>query len=158
MVRYKIYTDGACSGNPGPGGWGVVISVGDGKFEVLSGGAVATTNNRMELQAMVQALQYTLQAGAKAKLQRSDSVFQIHSDSAYVVNGITLNWIDRWKQAGWKTKGDHEVKNAELWQQIDSLLESLKSVGVSYQIVKVKGHSGDPLNEYVDKVAKDAIP
>ena len=131
-----VYTDGACKGNPGPGGWGAWLATGDHDKE-LCGGEALTTNNRMELTAVIEAL---------ASLKRSCEV-TIHTDSEYVRKGIT-EWIHGWKQRGWKTADRKPVKNAELWQRLDAL-RALHTVHWRW----VKGHSGNAGNERADALA-----
>ena len=131
-----VYTDGACKGNPGPGGWGAWLSTG-GHEKELCGGEKLTTNNRMELTAVIEAL---------ASLKRSCEV-TIHTDSEYVRKGIT-EWIHGWKQRGWKTADRKPVKNAELWQRLDAL-RALHHVHWRW----VKGHSGNAGNERADALA-----
>ncbi|NYE47538.1 ribonuclease HI [Spinactinospora alkalitolerans] len=132
----QIYTDGACSGNPGPGGWGVVLRYG-GHEKELYGGEADTTNNRMELMAAIMALE---------SLKRPLPV-HLHTDSTYVRNGITA-WIHGWKRKGWQTAGRKPVKNADLWKRLDT-------AALRYEIEWkwVKGHSGDPGNERADVLA-----
>ena len=142
MTELFAYTDGACSGNPGPGGWGVLLRAMEGgavqKERELKGGEAATTNNRMELMAAIQALE-TLARPSK---------ITIITDSAYVKNGVT-GWIHGWKKNGWKTADRKPVKNAELWQRLD---EAQKR----HQVVWtwVKGHAGHPENERADELAR----
>ena len=131
-----IYTDGACSGNPGPGGWGAVMSY-RGKVRELCGGEAATTNNRMELMATIQALE---------ALKRPVSA-HLYTDSVYVKEGIT-RWIERWKANGWKTARKKPVKNTDLWRRLDAVL-AVHSVDWRW----VKGHAGDPGNERADALA-----
>jgi ribonuclease HI len=131
-----IYADGACRGNPGPGGWGVWLKAGNAERE-LFGGEKLTTNNRMELTAVIQAL---------SALTRRCSVI-VYTDSAYVKDGIT-SWIHGWKKRGWKTADNKPVKNAELWGQLDRL-----NAAHDVQWRWVKGHSGDPGNERADRLA-----
>ena len=131
-----IYTDGACSGNPGPGGWGAVMSY-RGKVRELCGGEAATTNNRMELMATIQALE---------ALKRPVSA-RLYTDSVYVKEGIT-RWIERWKANGWKTARKKPVKNTDLWRRLDAAL-AVHSVDWRW----VKGHAGDPGNERADALA-----
>ncbi len=135
-----IYTDGACSGNPGPGGWGVILISGVHRKE-LFGGDRETTNNRMELTAAIQ--------GLKA-LKRSSDV-ELHTDSTYVRDGIT-KWIHGWKRNGWRTANKKPVKNAELWQELDAATQR-------HQVVWhwVKGHAGHPENERADELARLGI-
>ena len=134
--QVTIYTDGACKGNPGPGGWGAWLATG-GHEKDLCGGEKLTTNNRMELTAVIEAL---------ASLKRSCEV-TIYTDSEYVRKGIT-EWIHGWKQRSWKTADRKPVKNAELWQRLDAL-RALHAVDWRW----VKGHSGDPGNERADALA-----
>ncbi|HEU4459442.1 MAG TPA: ribonuclease HI [Methylibium sp.] len=131
-----IYTDGACKGNPGPGGWGAWLSSA-GHEKELFGGEASTTNNRMELTAVIEAL---------ASLKRSCDI-TLHTDSEYVRKGIT-EWIHGWKQRGWKTADKKPVKNAELWQRLEALA-ALHRVDWRW----VKGHAGDPGNERADALA-----
>ncbi len=135
-----IYTDGACKGNPGPGGWGAWLSTGEHEKE-LYGGEAQTTNNRMELTAVIEAL---------ASLKRSCEV-TIYTDSEYVRKGIT-EWIHGWKQRGWKTADRKPVKNADLWQRLDAL-RLLHQVDWRW----VKGHAGDPGNERADALANRGV-
>lgn len=135
-----FYTDGGCSGNPGPGGWAYAVSE-DGKLvETKSGGDAATTNNRMELTAVIMALRYALEKG-----EREVTVL---TDSQYVKNGITV-WINSWKKNGWRTSGRQLVKNVEYWLELDSLNSSL-SVTWSW----VKGHAGIEGNEECDRLVR----
>lgn len=135
-----IYTDGACSGNPGPGGWGSVMMY-NGHERELSGGDADTTNNRMEMVAVIKALE---------SLSRPCAV-KIYTDSVYVMKGIT-EWIEQWKKRGWKTAAKKPVKNVELWQRLELAVERHD---VSWEWVK--GHSGVPGNERADELARDAI-
>lgn len=136
-----IYTDGACSGNPGPGGWGVLMRAGEHKKE-LCGGELDTTNNRMEMMAVIEAL---------SALKKSSSV-TIYTDSKYVLQGIT-EWMDGWKAKNWKTASKKPVKNKDLWQRIDTLVQAH-----NVEFVWVKGHAGDPGNERADELARQGIP
>ena len=135
-----IYTDGACSGNPGMGGWGAILSFA-GKEKELKGGELHTTNNRMELMAAISALE------ALTKPCEVD----LHTDSQYVRNGIS-SWIHGWKKNGWKTADKKPVKNVDLWQRLDA---ALKAHNVRWHWVK--GHAGHPMNERADQLARDAI-
>jgi len=136
----EIWTDGACSGNPGPGGWGALLVAGEHRRE-LSGGATETTNNRMELCAAIEAL----------KALKKPSQVKLHTDSTYVKDGLT-KWISAWKRNGWKTAAKKPVKNKDLWQELDQAC-------ARHQIewVWVKGHAGDPGNERADSLARAAI-
>lgn len=135
-----IFTDGACSGNPGPGGWGAILNY-NGHEKYLSGAEVMTTNNRMELLAAIEAL---------ASLTRACNVV-LTTDSQYLRKGIT-EWIINWKRKGWKTAGKTPVKNVDLWQRLDA--EAHRHV-IDWQWVK--GHSGCPENELADELARKAI-
>ncbi|SIO52172.1 ribonuclease HI [Rhodovulum sp. ES.010] len=142
MTELYAYTDGACSGNPGPGGWGVLLQAKDGETLVkereLSGGEAATTNNRMELLAAINALE---------SLSRPARVTVV-TDSAYVKNGVT-GWIHGWKRNGWKTAAKKPVKNVELWQRLDAA-QARHEVRWEW----VKGHAGHPENERADELAR----
>ena len=140
MSEVEIYTDGACRGNPGPGGWGALLRV-EGAEKELSGSESATTNNRMELMAVIMAL---------AALKRGVAAC-IYTDSLYVLKGIT-EWIPAWKARGWKTADKKPVKNQDLWERLDA--EAAKHT-LRWQWVK--GHSGHPENERVDAIANAAI-
>lgn len=137
-----IYTDGACKGNPGPGGWGVLLRSGAVEKE-LFGGHPATTNNRMELQAVIEALR---------ALKRPCRV-TLFLDSEYVRKGIT-EWLPGWKARGWRTASKQPVKNAELWQELDALVQS---GGHAIDWQWVKGHAGDPGNERADTLANRGV-
>jgi ribonuclease HI len=132
-----IYTDGACSGNPGPGGWAAILMAGGAKKE-LSGGEANTTNNRMELMGVI--------SGLKA-LTRPCNV-EVHSDSAYVVNAFSQNWIGKWASNGWKNSAKADVANTDLWKE---LLELTKIHNVTF--VKVKGHADNEYNNRCDELA-----
>ncbi len=132
-----VYTDGACSGNPGPGGWGAILKW-NGKEKELSGGAPHTTNNRMEMQAVIEAL----------KALNKPCLAKIHSDSALIINAFTQGWIDGWIKRGWRKADKKPVENKELWQD---MLEAMKPHDVEW--IKVKGHSGVELNERADQLA-----
>ena len=139
-TKLTIYTDGACSGNPGPGGWGAILIFGEHRKE-LNGGERDTTNNRMELLAAIESLE---------ALKRPSTV-DLFTDSAYVKNGIT-SWIHGWKRNGWKTADKKPVKNVELWQRLDA---ALASHTVSWHWVK--GHAGHPENERADELAREGM-
>ena len=135
--RVIAWTDGACSGNPGPGGWGVILTYG-GHEKELCGGEAETTNNRMELMAAIQALE-ALTAACEVEL---------HTDSQYLRDGIT-SWINRWKQNGWRTADRKAVKNVELWQRLDAATQRHK---IDWRWVR--GHAGDSMNERADELAR----
>ena len=136
-----IWTDGACSGNPGPGGWGVLIK-NRNLSQKFNGGEPNTTNNRMELMAVIKALENV----------KFNSKIKIYTDSQYVKNGITI-WITTWKNKNWKTSSNKEVKNRDLWEKLDKLVNH-------YEIrwEWIRGHSGNIKNEIADQLARSAIP
>jgi len=136
----EIYTDGACRGNPGPGGWGALLIFGDVEKKI-SGGEDSTTNNRMELMAAIRALN---------QLKRSCKV-TLHTDSKYVRDGIT-KWLVGWKSRGWKTAAKKPVKNRDLWEELDAATQRH-----SIEWLWVKGHAGDPGNERADELANQGL-
>ena len=139
--RVDIFTDGACSGNPGPGGWAAILRSGEQEKEIF-GGARATTNNRMELMAVIEAL----------NALKQPSTVIVHTDSRYVMDGLT-RWLPRWKANGWRTADKKPVKNAELWRALE---EATEGHDVAWRWVE--GHSGHPENERADALARSAIP
>ncbi len=141
MSAIEIFTDGACTGNPGPGGWGAILRTGAHEKE-LSGGDRATTNNRMELTAAIRAFEALKQP----------SIVTIHTDSRYVMDGAT-KWMANWKRNGWKTADKKPVKNEELWKALEAAAAPHK---VTWRWVK--GHAGHPENERCDALARGAIP
>ena len=141
MQKVIIYTDGACSGNPGPGGWGTILMYKEHKKE-LSGGCKNTTNNIMEITAVLEGL----------KALKTDCEVEIYSDSAYVVNAFNSHWIESWKKNGWKNAQKEDVKNKELWQELDILVQKYKA-----KFIKVKGHSDNKYNNRCDELARNAI-
>lgn len=141
MKKVKIYTDGACSGNPGKGGWGTILLC-EGAEKVLSGYDPATTNNRMELTAAVEGL----------KALKYPCLVELYSDSSYLVNAFNNRWINGWKSNGWRTSGKEEVRNRDLWESLDQL------AGIhEVTWIKVKGHSDNELNNRCDKLATGEI-
>ena len=136
-----IYTDGACSGNPGPGGWGAILMYKGAKKEI-SGAMKNTTNNIMEITAVLEAL----------KCLKVESDVQVYSDSAYVVNAFKQGWIYNWIKKGWKTAGGESVKNKELWQELYALTKKH-----TVEFIKVKGHSDNEFNNICDEMARNAI-
>lgn len=138
-----IYTDGACKGNPGPGGWGVLLRAAGGQEKELFGGERETTNNRMELMAVIEALR---------ALKRPCAI-TLYLDSEYVRKGIT-EWIHGWKAKGWRTASKQPVKNADLWQTLDALVQQS---GHRIDWRWVKGHAGDPGNERADALANRGV-
>ena len=141
MQKVTIYTDGACSGNPGPGGWAAVLIYGEHKKEI-SGGSKETTNNIMELTAILEAL----------KALKTECSVELYSDSAYSVNAFNQGWMYNWIKKGWKTADGKEVKNKEIWQEI---YELTKKHNVNFN--KVKGHSNIELNNRCDELARAEI-
>ncbi|MFQ5534842.1 MAG: ribonuclease HI [Sphingomonadales bacterium] len=140
MMNIEIYTDGACSGNPGPGGWGAILMAGAHRKE-LCGGTAQTTNNRMEMMAAIKALEAL----------KKPSRVRLHTDSSYLKDGIT-KWIHNWKRNGWRTANRKPVKNADLWTEIDALLGRHD---VEWRWVK--GHAGHPENERADALAREGM-
>ena len=140
-ARVEIFTDGACRGNPGPGGWGAILRYGDTEKE-LSGGADETTNNRMELMAAISALE---------ALTRPMAI-DLHTDSTYVRDGIT-KWIHGWKMRDWRTADKKPVKNVDLWRRLEAA-----AAGHRVEWHWVKGHAGHPENERADELAREAVP
>ena len=141
MTEISIYTDGACSGNPGVGGWAAVLLY-NNKTKELSGAEARTTNNRMELYAVI--------AGLKALKRKCD--VNLYSDSAYVVNAFKQGWLKNWVSNGWRTSGRKDVQNADLWKELLYLTE-IHNVN----FIKVKGHADDFYNNHCDKLATDEI-
>lgn len=146
-----IYTDGACSGNPGPGGWGTRIEFANGQVQELGGRERDTTNNRMEMQAAIAALEFL--ASSERISEMTDGAIALHTDSEYLKNGIT-KWISGWKRKGWKTSSGKAVLNQDLWQQLDSLSQTLRQRKVILDWRYVRGHAGDPGNERCDQIAR----
>ncbi|WP_054694161.1 ribonuclease HI [Syntrophomonas palmitatica] len=142
MKKIIIYTDGACSGNPGPGGWGAVLFYGE-HIKEISGGEEATTNQRMELTAVIEALK---------ALKVSGWEVTVYSDSAYIVNAFKQGWIENWQKNGWKNSKKEAVANQDLWLNLLALLQKNR-----VKIEKVKGHAGDEFNERCDQLARAAI-
>jgi ribonuclease HI len=136
-----IYTDGACSGNPGPGGWGAVLIYGEHEKEIY-GGNPSTTNNQMELSAVIEAL----------KTLKKSCTIELYTDSKYVKDGVQ-EWMPNWKKRGWKTASKKPVKNKEYWVELDELLQN-HTVNWHW----VKGHSGDLYNEKADELARKGVP
>ena len=140
-MKYIIYSDGACSGNPGPGGWGAVILDNNNKQKNISGSVKNTTNNRMELSAAIMALEEV----------NTNSEITIYTDSTYVKNGIT-EWVFKWKENGWKNSNKGPVKNKDLWEKLDNLCEQNT---ISWKWVK--GHASNKYNNLADELATKAI-
>jgi len=142
MRKITIYTDGACSGNPGPGGWGAVLIYKD-NIKEFYGGEKQTTNQRMEIKAVIEALK---------ALKVKDWEVTVFSDSAYVVNAFNQNWIDNWQKNGWKNSKKEPVANQDLWKELMEVVPKNRIV-----LKKVKGHSGDKYNDLCDHLARKAI-
>jgi len=147
-MEIKIYTDGACTGNPGPGGWAAIILKENEKKEIF-GGEKLTTNNRMELTAAIKALEY---CNNQEQKQRSLKNVKIFTDSTYVKDGITV-WINNWEKNNWKTSDKKNVKNVDLWKRLKELTQSNQ-----VEWLWVKGHSKDMMNDLADELAKKATP
>ena len=141
MDEVTIYTDGACSGNPGPGGWGAILMLGENRKEI-SGGSENTTNNIMELTAVIVSL----------KILKRPCKVNVYSDSAYVVYAFLQHWIDGWQRINWKTSDKKDVKNKELWLELINLT---KILNITFH--KVKGHADNELNNRCDELARNAI-
>ena len=141
MKKVVIYTDGACSGNPGPGGWGAILMY-EGNKKEISGGKKDTTNNVMELTAAIEGL----------KLLKFPCVVDLYSDSAYLVNAFNQGWIYNWQKNNWKTAGKDPVKNKEIWEELYKLTKIHK-----VNFIKVKGHSDNEFNNRCDELARNAI-
>lgn len=151
-MTYNIFTDGSCLKNPGPGGYAFIAFNEESAkkpFLKVSGGKPETTNNEMELTAVVRALDHIIEYIAKIRSNVIHTVY-IHTDSAYIVNSVNNNWVDFWKKNNWYTKGGTPVKNRELWERLTRQLQNRK---IHVRFVKVKGHSGVENNEMVDKAA-----
>ena len=147
-MKIKIYTDGACVGNPGPGGWAAIILTEGNKKEIF-GGEKLTTNNRMELTAAIKALEYCAE---KDDNQPTLKQIEIYTDSTYVKEGITV-WINTWEKNNWKTADKKNVKNVDLWKKLKGLV---KFNQVEWKWIK--GHSKNPMNDLADELAKKATP
>ena len=141
MEKVTIYTDGACSGNPGPGGWGAILMY-KGNQKEISGGMKNTTNNIMELTAVIEGL----------KMLKFECEVDLYSDSAYVVNGFKQGWIYNWVKNNWKTANKEPVKNKEIWEELYNLTKKHK-----VNFIKVKGHSDNKYNNRCDELARQAI-
>ncbi len=141
MKEVNLYTDGACSGNPGPGGWGAILRFGD-KEKVLSGGEKETTNNRMELTAAIRGLEAL----------KEPCVVNLYSDSKYLVDAVLLGWLDKWRKNNWKKSDGKAALNVDLWQDLTLLLNRHQ-----VKFIWIKGHAGHPENERCDSLAVSEI-
>lgn len=150
----RMFTDGACSNNPGPGGYAALITTTLGT-KIISGFEMETTNNRMELMAVIKGIEEVMNIIflEEQKIKK----LEIISDSAYVVNAINQNWLQSWKTNGFKTKDNKPIKNVEIWKKLDEQLETLKFIEVEIVFTKIKGHNGNYFNEMVDKIAREEI-
>lgn len=146
----KIYTDGACSGNPGAGGWAAIGFWGEKKLFETCGSLEETTNNRMELLAVISGIETI------ANIFENCSV-AVYSDSAYVVNAMNQSWIENWQKKNWRNAQNKVVANKDLWEEFITLLQYAKGKNIKIKFHKVKGHSSDVKNEMCDELAKDAI-
>lgn len=153
---YKVYTDGACSGNPGTGGWGVIVSKLSGSeykpVATFGGNEFVATNNSMELKAVLVATQIAVRTAVK-HIESGPVSFEIVSDSAYVIDAINKHWLEKWEANGWRTKSGLDVKNVWLWRPIAKLLTVRKTDLLSLKFSRCKGHSGDIMNEMADAEA-----
>ena len=152
-MRIRVYTDGACSENPGPGGWGVIFLLKDDCIE-KHGHEGKTTNNRMELMAIVEALRTIVD---ELYTNTGCKIYELYSDSAYVVNSINGGWINRWLLNGWTTTRGEAIKNKDLWKEYIKHNDECIRKDILVKIIKVKGHDGNAFNEHVDKLAKDEV-
>lgn len=159
IVDIDVYTDGACSGNPGPGGWAALILVRNknGKDDriVISGGEKHTTNNRMELLAAIKALQFIVKNAVRKEGKKLN--VKLYSDSSYVVTSVNNQWIKNWEANGWMTRKRTEVLNRDLWEALfyDCLYNEKAKGFIDFEFIKVKGHSGIEHNEFVDTIAQN---
>lgn len=152
-MKIRIYTDGACSENPGPGGWGIIFLLHDDCIE-RHGHEIRTTNNRMELMAIVETFKTIVNdmydyTGCKE--------YELYSDSAYVVNSINGDWVTKWLSNGWITTRGETIKNRDLWEEYIGYRNKCQEKGIDVKIIKVKGHTGNTFNEHVDKLAKGEV-
>lgn len=149
MIKKEIiiHTDGACSGNPGPGGWSATVRVGDHPADILVGGDPHTTNNAMELQAALSALRHVFRMSEADKAR-----ITLRADSEYVLKGLS-EWLPSWKRNGWRGASGKPVKNLRLWQDLDAAYQALQAKADAVTLIHVRGHSGDPENELVDQEA-----
>lgn len=150
MYTYHIFTDGACSGNPGPGGWAFAVYCTEGyKLHEQNGGENDTTNNRMELTAMIKAFEFMHATG-------NHLYYQFYTDSAYIFNCFRMEWYIGWEKNGWKNAKKQPVANQDLWEQLIKLYRDASSASFVFDIIKVEGHSTNEYNNYVDKMAVQA--
>ena len=148
-MKIRVFTDGACSGNPGPGGWGAILLLPEG-LQKISGYSKHTTNSRMEIMAVLKSLELSIKIGYKK--------IEIYSDSSYVVDTIEKKWIDSWKENNWRRKGSIiSIKNKDLWVVIDKMIDKIKANNGKVKLIKVRGHSGNKYNDMADELAKREV-
>lgn len=152
-MRVRIFTDGACSENPGPGGWAAVFNAAN-SCRTISGNERLTTNNRMELRAVVEVFKKIVRMEIN-KSKNAHHEYDIFSDSAYVVNTINNNWLEVWQKNNWQTTKREDVKNKDLWEEFNALRLKAEGLGICITLNKIKGHSGNTFNELVDKLARE---
>lgn len=155
-MKIRVFTDGACSGNPGPGGYGIIINT-DKSCITISGSENNTTNNRMELRAIVECLKVIANKSIQNEYNIIIDDIEIYSDSAYCINAINNNWLVKWKLNNWKTSKGDNVKNKDLWLELTQQLIKLDKLHIKVQFIKIKGHAGNAFNERVDALAKKEI-
>lgn len=154
-IEYKIYTDGSCSGNPGTGGYAFVITKYNKVILKVAGRRKKATNNQMELLAIIKSIKHLNEYIRTQPIEvKKKAIVTIISDSAYCVNAIKFNWIEKWKLNGWTTSARTKVKNKEMWLELE---EEIKDTIPKIEFEKVKGHSGNKFNEMVDELAKKAV-
>ena len=151
-MKIKIYTDGACSGNPGAGGWGAVVCLPE-KTIKLSGYEADTTNNRMELSGVINGLKTVSEMIYQEEIESKQIDLEIVSDSAYVINAINQRWLEFWKNNDYVNSKGVTVKNKDLWLILDNLLHEMEFISVPVVFTKIKGHAGHPMNELADRLA-----
>ena len=151
-MKIRIFTDGSCSENPGPGGWAAVFNT-ENKCDIIKGNEQLTTNNRMELKAVTESLKKILNYNSGKNIEGIE--FELYSDSAYVVNAINNCWIDKWFKNNWKTTKSDDVKNKDLWSEFFFLRNKARASGIYVKVIKIKGHAGNTFNELVDKLARE---
>lgn len=154
MSNFILYSDGACSGNPGPGGWGYVVVTDKGEtFHEECGYDVSTTSNAMELRGVSHGLEFMLDLMRHGKLGEGPHTVTVRSDSEYIVNGFRKRWIDKWRRNGWKTARGRHVANYPEWLELAAAVSVLREVGAEVSFEHVPGHFGEPLNERADQLA-----
>lgn len=155
-MNIRIFTDGACSSNPGPGGYAALIAT-EIETKTVTGFNENTTNNRMELLSVIKALEEILNMIYQEDIKVININLEIISDSAYVVNAINLNWLQKWRNNNFKNTDGKDIKNIDLWKKLMSILDELFFLEVRIKFTKIKGHNGNYFNEMVDQLAKEEI-